>query len=99
MFESGSVLKQGYPEKAIVNDCKVYEETGGTFSVAQIEEIGFETFWEQQNTGQALHKYRQGNHIMSALLVTDVVRQSSLLLIVGEKEFSNKSNKREDQEF
>ena len=87
LFESGSVLKQGYPEKAIVNDCKVYEETGGTFSVAQIEEIGFETFWEQQETlAKALHKYRQeGNHIMSALLVTDVVRQTSLLLIVGEK--------------
>ena len=88
LFQSGSVLKKGYPEKAIVNDCKVYEEETGTFSVAQIEEIGFETFWEQKETlAKALHSYRQEqNHTMSALLVTDVVRQSSLLLIVGEKE-------------
>lgn len=88
LFQSGSVLKKGYPEKAIVNDCKVYEEEKGTFSVAQIEEIGFETFWEQKETlAKALHSYRQEqNHTMSALLVTDVVRQSSLLLIVGEKE-------------
>jgi manganese-dependent inorganic pyrophosphatase len=87
IFSSGSVLKQRLPEKAIVNDCKIYHEKGHTFSVAQIEEIGFQEFWDQhERLSLALESYqKQGSHTFSALLITDVVRQGSLLLVVGEQ--------------
>ena len=89
LFSSGSVLTHRTPDKAITNDCKEYKELGRTFSVAQIEEIGFNQFWEQKtNLHEALEAYRlQHRYDFSALLVTDVVRQSSLLLVSGNHHF------------
>ena len=86
LFSSGSVLTNRAPGLAITNDCKEYEEEEKTFSVAQIEEIGFEQFWEQKdNLFKALEDYRLKNHYyFSALLITDVVRQNSLLLVAAD---------------
>lgn len=85
LFSSGSVLTNRAPGQAITNDCKEYEEEEKTFSVAQIEEIGFEQFWEQKdNLFKALEDYRhQNQYYFSALLITDVVRQNSLLLVAA----------------
>jgi len=85
LFASGSVLTSLPPSKAIVADCKEFEEQGRKFSVAQIEELGFDQFWKRKNEVlEALEGYRHGmNYFFSALLVTDVVRNSSLLLLVG----------------
>jgi manganese-dependent inorganic pyrophosphatase len=86
LFSSGSVLTNRPPGQAITNDCKEYEEEEKTFSVAQIEEIGFEQFWEQKdNLFKALEDYRhQNQYYFSALLITDVVRQNSLLLVAAD---------------
>ena len=88
LFSSGSVLTHRAPKQAITNDCKEYEEEGKTFSVAQIEEIGFGQFWEQKDTlFKAIEDYRHQNHYyFSALLITDVVRQTSLLLVAADAE-------------
>jgi manganese-dependent inorganic pyrophosphatase len=88
LFSSGSVLTHRATKQAITNDCKEYEEEGKTFSVAQIEEIGFEQFWEQKDTlFKAIEDYRHQNHYyFSALLITDVVRQTSLLLVAADAE-------------
>ena len=53
--------------------------------MAQIEEIGFDQFWKRKDeVARALEDYRRDrNYVFSALLVTDVVMQSSLLLIAG----------------
>ena len=45
LFASGSVLISLPAEQAIVADCKEFEEQGRLFSVAQIEELGFDHFW------------------------------------------------------
>jgi manganese-dependent inorganic pyrophosphatase len=73
--------------QAITTDCKEYMELGKTFSVAQIEEIGFEQFKKRKDeVRRALDDYRRDhNYFFSALLVTDVVEQSSLLLLAGAK--------------
>jgi manganese-dependent inorganic pyrophosphatase len=87
MFRSGSVLVSHAPAQAITSDCKEYVEDGHRFSVAQIEEIGFSHFWDRkQAVMEALtnHRIRHG-HFFSALLVTDVTRQNSLLLMAGDK--------------
>jgi manganese-dependent inorganic pyrophosphatase len=85
LFASGSVLISKPAAQAITTDCKEYVELGKTFSVAQIEEIGFDQFKKRKDeVRRALDDYRrEHNYFFSALLVTDVVEQSSLLLLAG----------------
>lgn len=88
LFASGSLLTHKPAPKAITTDCKEYKEDGVRFSVAQIEEIGFDQFWKRKAELQAaLEAYRNSRkYQFSALLVTDVNRQSSLLVMVGDEE-------------
>jgi manganese-dependent inorganic pyrophosphatase len=89
LFASGSVLTSLPAEQAIVADCKEFKEQGRTFSVAQIEELGFEQFFKRkEEVLDALERYRQKRqYFFSALLVTDVVSNSSILLITGSESF------------
>lgn len=89
MFSTGSVLTSRPAREAITGDCKEYEEAGQRFSVAQIEEIGFERFWERKDeVAAALAAYRaERGYRFSALLITDVVRQNSLLLLAADEAF------------
>lgn len=87
LFSSGSVLTGRPASEAITADCKEYEEAGQRFSVAQIEEIGFKRFWERhESVVEALEAYRaKNNYLFAGLFITDVVRQTSLLLVAGEE--------------
>ncbi len=89
LFASGSLLTLKPAPQAITTDCKEYAEHGVKFSVAQIEEIGFEQFWKRKDEILgALENYRaQRAYHFSTLLVTDVTTQSSLLLVVGDEKF------------
>ncbi len=89
LFASGSLLTLKPAPQAITTDAKEYRENGHTFSVAQIEEIGFDQFWKRKDELlAALEDYRRGrNYIFSALMVTDVVGQESLMLVAGKKQF------------
>jgi manganese-dependent inorganic pyrophosphatase len=71
--------------QAVTTDCKEYVEDGVRFSVAQIEEIGFDQFWpRKEELLAALENFRsKRNFFFAALLVTDVATQRSLLLVVG----------------
>jgi manganese-dependent inorganic pyrophosphatase len=86
LFASGSLLTHKPAPQAITTDCKEYAENGARFSVAQIEEIGFDQFWpRKEELLSALEEYRRSrNYRFSALLVTDINTQSSLLLVVGD---------------
>jgi len=88
LFASGSLLKHKPAPQAITTDCKEYAEGAVRFSVAQIEEIGFDQFWPRKvELMEALTAYRQSRgYAFSALLVTDVNTQASLLLLVGAPE-------------
>jgi len=86
LFASGSLLNLKSAPQAVATDCKEYSESGRKFSVAQIEETGFNQFWTRKSELLAAledHR-RQGSYFFSALLVTDVTTQVSLLLIVGD---------------
>jgi manganese-dependent inorganic pyrophosphatase len=89
LFASGSLLTLKPAPQAIATDCKEYAENGVKFSVAQIEEIGFEQFWKRKDELlAALEDYRAKRaYLFSTLLVTDVATQSSLLLAVGDEKF------------
>jgi manganese-dependent inorganic pyrophosphatase len=89
LFASGSLLTLKPAPQAITTDAKEYRENGATFSVAQIEEVGFDQFWKRKDELlAALEDYRKGrNYLFSALMVTDVTSQQSLMLVAGQKKF------------
>lgn len=89
LFASGSLLTLKPAPQAITTDCKEYAEAGVKFSVAQIEETGFDQFWKRKDELlSALENYRASRaYFFSTLLVTDVTTQNSLLLAVGDDKF------------
>jgi manganese-dependent inorganic pyrophosphatase len=99
LFASGSLLTLKPAPQAITTDAKEYKENGHTFSVAQIEEVGFDQFWKRQDELRAaLEDYRRArNYIFSALMVTDVTSQQSLMLVAGEKRFIDRIDYPEPQ--
>ncbi|HEV2453985.1 MAG TPA: putative manganese-dependent inorganic diphosphatase [Verrucomicrobiae bacterium] len=88
-FATSSLLTLKPAPQAITTDCKEYLEEGAKFSIAQVEELGFEQFWKRKGElVQALDAHRErAKYFFSALLVTDVSTQSSLLVVVGDSDF------------
>jgi manganese-dependent inorganic pyrophosphatase len=87
-FEIGSALRSSLPAEVIGEDCKEFTEHGVRFSISQIEETGFDLFWERKDALRAaLEEFAVRNRFdFSALLVTDVVSNGSLLLLSRESE-------------
>jgi manganese-dependent inorganic pyrophosphatase len=89
IFSSGSVILASTPDSVVRSDFKIYEEDGVRFSVSQVEELGFDNFWEHsKELTAALHSLRRTERLSFAcLLVTDINTQNSLMLVKGEPEF------------
>jgi manganese-dependent inorganic pyrophosphatase len=87
-FEIGSALRNCTPAEIVREDCKEFTENGVRFSISQIEETGFDLFWDRkEDLRKALEEMSAKNRLhFSALLVTDVVRNGSLLLLSHESE-------------
>jgi manganese-dependent inorganic pyrophosphatase len=87
IFNAGSIIKSETPENVIRSDLKVYHEAGTSFSVSQIEELGFDNFWNcSKDLHSAIEEVRRSENLLfSALLVTDINSQNSLLLIRGDE--------------
>lgn len=87
-FEIGSALRSRTPADVIREDCKEFSEHGVRFSISQIEETGFDLFWERKDALRgALEAFAEKQKLdFSALLVTDVVSNGSLLLLSKESE-------------
>ncbi|MFM8291599.1 MAG: putative manganese-dependent inorganic diphosphatase [Planctomycetia bacterium] len=85
-FEIGSALRSSRPAEVIREDCKEFTEHGVRFSISQIEESGFDLFWERKDELRAaLEEHARRQRLdFSALLVTDVVTNGSLLLLSQE---------------
>lgn len=89
IFASGSVILSETPENVIRSDMKDYNEGDLTFSVSQVEELGFANFHKNAHALMAaLDEVRKGGgYYFSALLVTDINTQNSLLLVSGSDDF------------
>ncbi|MEX2466942.1 MAG: putative manganese-dependent inorganic diphosphatase [Gemmatimonadota bacterium] len=85
IFSSGSVVASQSPGDVIGLDRKVYEEGDFHFAISQVEEVGFEEFWDRcVALADALEKSRTAEGLdFTALLVTDVKSQDSLLMVSG----------------
>jgi manganese-dependent inorganic pyrophosphatase len=72
----------------IREDCKEFTEQGVRFSISQIEETGFDLFWERKDDLRAALEVHAARSRLdfAALLVTDVVTSGSLLLLSQESE-------------
>ncbi len=87
-FQVGSALRSCSPEEVVREDCKEFSEAGQRFSISQIEEIGFDLFWQRKDElSSALDDLSQQQGLdFSALLITDIVSNGSLLLMSSEPE-------------
>lgn len=88
-FAAGSALELYSPDKAVRLDCKEYTEGAWRFAVAQVEENGLDQFWEHKTSiEQALDKMvSKRNYHFACLMITDITRQNSLLMVSGRKDF------------
>jgi manganese-dependent inorganic pyrophosphatase len=85
IFSSGSVVSSRTPDQVVRMDRKAYAEGEFRFAISQVEEVGFEEFWDRcVQLSEALEKSRTAEGLdFAALLVTDVKSQDSLLLVSG----------------
>jgi manganese-dependent inorganic pyrophosphatase len=89
IFSAGSALS-AYPSVSalLTADFKEYQTGGRRFGIGQVEVVTFEEFHDRREalaTGLAdLSRERRLN--LAGLLVTDIVAQSSLLLVEGDAE-------------
>ncbi len=85
-FQVGSALRTCDPEQVVREDCKEFTEAARHFSISQIEEIGFDLFWQRKAelTAALEQLAREDGLDFCALLVTDIASNGSLLLMSRE---------------
>jgi manganese-dependent inorganic pyrophosphatase len=88
IFSTGSVVLNQSAEDTIESDCKIYEENDITYSVSQIEELGFDNVKGKiKDLKKALKHFRESQkHFFSMLLITDINSHDSLLLVACDAE-------------
>ncbi|MCG8584376.1 MAG: putative manganese-dependent inorganic diphosphatase [Pirellulales bacterium] len=87
-FSAGSVLQQHSTDEAVRMDCKEYSEGPWSFAVAQVEESGLTHFESHRDDLQQTIEQLavRGGYAFVCLMVTDVNRQESLLMVAGSDE-------------
>ncbi len=100
IFDGDSVVLSNTPEDVIKADCKNYKEGETNFSVSQIEELDFSQFnSKREELREALEAYRKSRGLyFSALFVTNVMTQDSLLMICGDEDFISRISFTKDSE-
>ena len=75
-FEIGSALRTKPAAGVIAEDCKEFVEQGVRFSISQIEETGFDLFWERKDDLRAaLVEFADRRGLdFASLLVTEIGR-------------------------
>jgi manganese-dependent inorganic pyrophosphatase len=90
----GSSIATQTMRYVLTADKKDYNTEKYKFAVAQVEEVGFENFFRKR--GELLTEMKaiqkEGDYDLVALLVTNVVRETSMMLCVGEKRMLERIN-------
>lgn len=90
----GSSIATQPPRNVLTADKKDYTTARYKFAVAQVEEVGFENFFSHR--GDLLKEMknlrREEKYDFIGLLVTNVVRETSMMLCVGEKRILDRIN-------
>jgi manganese-dependent inorganic pyrophosphatase len=87
MFERTSDVSQVPASEILARDAKEYEVGAGqTISIAQIETVGDALLERKRELLEALHSLRERQgHVLSALMVTDILTKGTELFVAGEK--------------
>ncbi len=90
-FASGSMLREHTPDRALESDRKVFEENGWHISISQIEELGLDEFWKRESELQGALERLLKKHSLhfACLMVTDITRHHSVLLVAGDQRVIN----------
>lgn len=85
LFAAGSVLDRYPAREAIAMDCKEYTEGAWRFVVSQVEEMDLTLFADHKEPLQeALNELVRSRSLdFAALMVTDITRHTSLLMVAG----------------
>ncbi len=91
-FSAGSVLRGNDTKGAVGSDRKEFEESGYKLSISQVEEIGFDYFWPSREALQdeLRNLIVEQSLDFACLMVTDITRNDSLLLIEASPEIRQK---------
>ena len=86
IFSSGSIVLNEDPRAVISSDCKTYQEADLSYSVSQIEELGFNNIKDKISLlkNELEHFRNDHGHFFSMLLITDINSHNSLLLVKGD---------------
>jgi manganese-dependent inorganic pyrophosphatase len=86
MFESTSDVSHVPAEEIVGRDAKEYDVASGqTISIAQIETVGESLLERKDELLEGLDAYRESKgHLLSALMVTDILAKGSELLVAGD---------------
>ncbi len=86
IFKVGSLIARMTPEEALNSDRKNFNPGKLNFAVSQIEEASFDEFFaREKELRQAAEAILKSDKLDAfALLVTDVVKENSLMMIVGD---------------
>ena len=101
IFSVGSPLLTMSPNEAVTADSKEYEHGSHRYSVAQIEELSFAPFEAKREALlEALEAHRaEKGYLFTALLITDINTQNSILLVRGDPSFTRLIDYPEAGEF
>lgn len=88
IFSATSSMKNRGIEAVVRGDYKIFEVKNQKFGIGQVETIGFDEFHEEKEKLLAeLARTKEDKGLrLSALLVTDIVLGTSLLLVAADKE-------------
>ncbi len=86
MFEANSDVSDVSAAELVSRDAKEYTLPGGqTISIAQIETVGTRVLERREELGDAIEEFRKrGDHSLAALMVTDILEHSTVLLVRGD---------------
>jgi manganese-dependent inorganic pyrophosphatase len=87
MLRSSSDVASVSAADLVGRDAKEYElDSGATALIAQVEVVGDELLSRREELEEALEAARAGGrHVVAALMVTDIVRKGTTLLVAGER--------------
>ncbi len=99
MFRNASTVADRPDEQLLNTDMKAFSEGKHTFSVSQVEVVGFEEVGGRlESLVEGLERLRVKNgYLFSALLVTDIVAGDSLFLYAGDSRIGRETGYPEQQ--
>ncbi len=86
-FQAGSAMLVSTADEIVSLDCKEYSENGWRVGIAQVEELGLDTFWPRRDElSEGMKRLIIEKELdFAALLITDITEHYSVLLVEGEQ--------------